>query len=530
MMIFSLLIATAAVFQLRVAAETFNQPPIFQDLPDVDLVRVDDTYYYSASTFHYSPGAPILRSYDLVNWEYLSHSLPSFDFNDPKFNLTKGRAYNGGVYASSLRYHKTQKTFYWLGCIQKNGETYVYTAPKIEGPWTKASTISNYCLYDAGLLVDDDDTIYVSSGQWTPNGAESQTWISKLDENLQVEKQESVFKSNEGLGYIEGSRFYKINGTYFLWLTNPGVGRGQIIVKSSGDVWGPYDSWHRVLKNNGNPIEGSGSPHQGAFVETPKGDYWYMAFVELGTSGRFPVLAPLKWDEEGWPNVELDSNANWKSSYDYPLPRHNVEPVEGTFEFTESKLPPRFEWNHDPNNDKWTTGPDGLVLHTATITNDFFSAQNTMTHRILGPQSNVTIELDYSSMVDGDRAGLVSLRYDAGWIGIAKDGDSTTLQMVDNAAMDPDNNFVTTSKGTVIASKSISGGKIWLRCQISTVFPNRSTFLYSTDGKTFVKLGQEHVTKQGGVWFTGTRHGIFNFATKKGGGHVVVKKFDIRLS
>lgn len=425
-MILSLLMAAAAVFQLPVAAETFNQPPIFQDLPDIDLIRVDNSYYYSASTFHYSPGAPILRSYDLINWEYLAHSLPSLDFNDPKFNLTKGRAYNGGVYASSLHYHKKQKKFYWLGCIQKNGKTYVYTAPKIEGPWTKASTISNYCLYDAGLLIDDD-TIYVSSGQWTPNGAESQTWISKLDKNLQVEKQESVFKSNEELGYIEGSRFYKINGTYFLWLTNPGVGRGQIIVKSSGDVWGPYDSWHRVLKNNGKPIDGSGSPHQGAFVDTTDGDYWYMAFVELGTSGRFPVLAPLKWDEEGWPNVELDSNGNWKSSYNYPLPRHNAEPVEGTFQFKESKLPPRFEWNHDPNNDKWSTGSDGLVLHTATITDDFFSAQNTLTHRILGPQSNVTIEL-------------------------------------------------------------------------------------------------------GGAWFTGTRHGIFNFATKKSGGHVVVKAFDIRLS
>ncbi|KAF5538621.1 glycosyl hydrolase family 43 [Fusarium phyllophilum] len=457
MMTFSLFLAAAAVFHLPVAAETFNQPPIFLDLPDIDLIRVDDTYYYSASTFHYSPGAPILRSYDF---------LPSFDFNDHKSQLDK------------------RKGVQWRS---KNGKTYVYTAPKIEGPWTKASSISNYCLHDAGLLIDDHDSIYVSSGQWTPNGADSQTWISKLDKNLQVEKQD-------------------------------------------GDVWGPYDSWHRVLKNNGKPIEGSGSPHQGALVETPEGDYWYMAYVELGTSGRFPVLAPLKWDEGGWPNVDLDSNGHWKSSYDYPLPRHNVEPVEGTFEFKESKLPPRFEWNHDPNNGKWTTGPDGLVLHTATITDDFFSAQNTLTHRILGPQSNATIELDYSSMVDGDRAGLVSLRYDAGWIAIAKDGSSTTLQMVDKAAIDPDNSFVTTSKGNVIASKSISGGKIWLRCQISTVSRNRSTFLYSTDGKTFVKLGQEHVTKQGGVWFTGTRHGIFNFATKKSGGHVIVKKFDIRLS
>ncbi|KAF5629965.1 uncharacterized protein FTJAE_8335 [Fusarium tjaetaba] len=326
--------------------------------------------------FHYrEPGGAYGRG--LEGFDPSLKMKPVLTPKSPNVNITSIKDNRSIVKletAKSLNdYHKTQKKFYWLSCIQKNGKTYVYTAPKIEGTWTKASTISNYCLYDAGLLIDDDDSIYVSSGQWTPNGAKSQTWISKLDKNLQVEKQETVFKSNQELGYIEGSRFYKINGTYFLWLTNPG---------------GPYDSWHRVLKNNGKPIKGSGSPHQGAFVETPEGDYY--------------------------------------------------------------------------------------------------------------PQSNVTIELNYSSMVDGDRAGLVSLRYDAGWIGIAKDGSSITLQIVDNAAIDPDNSFVTTSKGNLIASKSISGSKIWLRYQISTVSPNRSTFLYSTDRKTFVKFGQDHITKQGG--------------------------------
>ncbi|KAF5687218.1 glycosyl hydrolase family 43 [Fusarium globosum] len=433
-MILSLLMAAAAVFQLPVASETFIQPPIFRDLPDADLIRVDNTYYYQL-------GIPLPPS-------------PIFRLQRPEIQPYKRTGVQRRSVCIVTSLSQTKKKFYWLGCIQKNGKTYVYTAPRIEGPWTKASTLWNYCLYYAGLLIDDDDTIYVSSGQWTPNGAESQMWISKLEK-----------------------------------LTNPGVGRGQIIVKSSGNVWGPYDSWHCVLKNNGKPIEGSGSPHQGAFVDTPDGDYWYMAFVELGTSGRFPVLAPLNWDEKDWPNVELDSNGNGKSSYNYPLPRYNVETVEGTFQFKESKLPPRFEWNHDPNNDKWSTGTDGLVLHTATITDDFFFAQNRLTHRILGPQSNVTIELDYSSMVDGDRAGLVSLRKDAGWIGIAKEGSSTTLEMVDNAEMDPDNNFVTTSNGPILASKPISGGKIWLRCQISTVSPNHLSFLYSTDGNTFVKLG-----------------------------------------
>jgi beta-xylosidase len=453
--------------------------------------------------------------------------MPAFEFDDARFNLTNGSAYNGGVYASSLRYHKTHGKFYWIGCMQRHSKTYIYSAAAIEGPWEKASTIADYCLYDAGLLVDDDDRMYVASGKWVPNGAESQTWISKLSNDLQVERQESVFTSNEELGYIEGARFYKVNGIYYLWLTNPGVGRGQIIVKSSGDVWGPYDSWHRVLENNGEPIEGSGPPHQGAFVDTPDGKYWYMAFVELGTSGRFPVLAPLEWDEEGWPNVVLDENDDWKGSYEYPLPRRDVEEVEGKIDFSGSNLPARFEWNHNPDNDKWSIGT-GLTLHTATVTDDFFVARNTLTHRILGSESNATVELDYSAMKDGDRAGLASMRYDAGWIGVIHEGYQTKVQMVDYIEMEKVGSEWQTAKlGQTIASAPVGGGKIWLRCHVTTKSPNISTFMYSTDGETFVELGQAHVTIDVIQWFTGTRHGIFNFATKELGGHVLVNSFEI---
>lgn len=89
---------------------------------------------------------------------------------------------------------------------------------------------------------------------------------------MQHKKVETVFHTIPELGYIEGARFYKINGTYYLWLTNPGVGQGQIILKSSGGPFGPYDQWHRVLKNNGNPVPGASSPYQGAIVDTPQGD------------------------------------------------------------------------------------------------------------------------------------------------------------------------------------------------------------------------------------------------------------------
>src|SRR5687768_7035726 len=86
---------------------TFTNPVVWQDFADGDIIRVGDAYYYSASTMHYSPGAPILRSYDLVNWEYAGHSVPRLDFDDNGYDLNGGRKYVKGIWASTLGYRKS---------------------------------------------------------------------------------------------------------------------------------------------------------------------------------------------------------------------------------------------------------------------------------------------------------------------------------------------------------------------------------------------------------------------------------------
>src|SRR5690349_21222763 len=207
------LITLTAAAATLIAAENFNQPVLWQDLPDSDIIRVDDAYYYSASNMHFSPGAPILRSYDLVNWEYFSHSIPVFDVGKPSFDLINGNAYNGGVYASSLRYNKFDGRFYWIGCLQKDGRTFVYSAPDIGGPWTKTAVVSDRCYYDDGILFDDDGRVYIAWGKWVPNGNDAQIWVAELNENFGVKGSViTAFHTTPELGYIEGCRFYKRNG------------------------------------------------------------------------------------------------------------------------------------------------------------------------------------------------------------------------------------------------------------------------------------------------------------------------------
>lgn len=132
--LFGLVLATL------VGVRAFTNPILWQDLPDVDLKRVDNTYYYSSSTFHYSPGAPILRSYDLVNWEYFSHSVPFLDFG-AQYDMTSGqRNYLGGIWASFFGYHAQKNTWFWGGCINFY-HTFIYSSPSVAGPWTQLSLI-----------------------------------------------------------------------------------------------------------------------------------------------------------------------------------------------------------------------------------------------------------------------------------------------------------------------------------------------------------------------------------------------------
>ncbi|KLU92553.1 hypothetical protein MAPG_11498 [Magnaporthiopsis poae ATCC 64411] len=492
-------LATLALFGTAVA-EVFNQPILWQDLADTDLIRVNDTYYYSASNMHFSPGAPILRSYDLVNWEYFSHSVPTLDFGD-RFSLTNGNAYNWGIYASTIRYRSSNGLFYWIGCIQQTGKTYVYTSPSMEGPWTKASVISNVCYYDCGLLIDDDDRMYVAYGRWLADGANAVIWVAQLTKDgLQHGSNQQIFHSNQSIGYVEGARFYKRGGKYYVMLTNPGVGEGEIILKSSGGPMGPYDTWRQMLKNNGNPVAGAGRPYQGALVDTPKGDWHYIAFVNRFPGGRIPVLAPVTWDAQGWPNVNLPKGS-WASSYDYPLPKRLVKPITGTETFNGTKLGPQFEWNHNPDATKWSLGPGGLTLRTATRTDDFRRYRT----------SPYFVE-------EKNDIALSTIKQ---------------VQMTDGVLMSSQGGWRTTNKGTVVASQNLIGdananATVWLRCTTDiSGNPGYATFQFSTDGARFASLGRQHKMADGEIFFVGDRWGIFNFATKNLGGNVVVKSFTI---
>jgi beta-xylosidase len=502
-------------------SSTFTNPALWEDLPDPEVILVDGVYYYTASNMHYVPGAPILRSWDLVNWEFVGHAVPVYDYS-AKYDLNGGQAYIKGTWASSLHYRSSNKTWYWMGCIEF-GKTYVYTASSPEGTWSKHPAINN-CYYDCGMLVnydnDADDTMYVAYGG---SGDISVAQLS-ADYLTQVKTQQ-VYTTN-GSMTLEGSHFFKYNNYYYITPTRPA--NGEFVLRST-NVWGPY-TIKTLIDGQSGPIAGGGTPHQGSFIRTQNGDWYYMAFQDAYPGGRIPVLAPVTWSTDGWPSVTLVSGA-WGKSYPYPnvpRPPQATKSLTGTDTFSGTTLSPEWEWNHNPDNTKWSLS-SGLKLETAKVTNDLYAARNTLTRRTLGPQSTATIQIDVSGMLDGDIAGLALFKNSSGWIGIKKSAGTMKVAMVSGLTQDL-STFDTTSTGTEAANAAFSGTTIYLRASADgrpSGGTKQGKFSYSTDGSTFTSLGSALTLSTDWQYFPGYRFAIFNYATSSLGGVVTVKSFTL---
>ncbi|KAI0391835.1 glycoside hydrolase family 43 protein [Xylariaceae sp. FL0594] len=513
------------------ANATFQNPVIYEDFADNDVsVGPDGAYYLSASNMHYSPGAPILRSEDLVNWSFVGHSVPTLDFG-PQYNLTGGQRYRGGTWASTLRYRESNGLWYWIGCVDF-WYSYTYTAPDVTGPWTKSAVSpGGTCYYDCGLLIDDDDTMYVAYGA-------TEVHVAQLsaDGLSQVRAQSVLNATDVHEDGIEGNRMYKRNGTYYILNDHPG---DTTYIWKSASPWGPFES-KVLVKNARSPVPGGGAPHQGSLVKvagTEGADekWYYMSFTWAYPAGRMPVLAPVVWGNDGFPSLVADAQGGWGATYPLPLPSKTPATKPrwtGTDTFTGPSLSPDWEWNHNPDPSRYSV-KKGLNLSTTTVTSDFYAARNTLTHRIHGEFPSGTIKADISRMADGDRFGLAAFRDRSAYIGVHRgSGGSKVLALVYNITQD-ESTWATNNNGSVVATAVLGSDvkTLWLRADLDARASGTygANFSYSLDGSRFVRLGVDKV-KPYTMWtnwayFMGYRFGIFNYATKALGGSVKIEYF-----
>ena len=505
---------------------TFTNPIINADAPDIDIIRVGDTYYMVTTTMYIFPGATIFKSKDLVNWEYCCNPLKYIDNNDA-YNLQNGKHhYSQGQWASSLKYHNGKFYLYFIAYGRQgvdSGRNVLLTATDPEGEWTMTYMNDHY--YDSGWMFDDgpngDGNLYVACGIGTIT-------VNKLNPNTLAKISSKEVITNKD-GY-EGAHMYHIGNYYYLYLTTGGYWRGQTIYRSTNPM-GPYTECPNGNVQAGSVFSGQGI-HQGGLVQTQTGEWWTIMFKDAGAIGRVPYLEPVRW-VDGWPIIGDNGTDVSKNSRRWTKPNvgatHPITHLPTNDPFVDATLGMQWGWNHNPDNRAWslTERKGWLRLKSCSVTNTVIQARNTLMQRIMGydpegtpnyamKDSYGTAKFDVSGMKDGDVCGLVVFQDNHGYIGVkSTNGKKYFVQYL--------NNFNGTNTKEV-QGPEVTGNTVYLRA-VCNFGSSKAKFYYSTDNKTFTQLGNTLDMNYTLTVFTGNRFGLFNYSTKSTGGYVDVDWF-----
>src|ERR1019366_56880 len=507
-----------SVFLARLSApaeqsEFARNPIIWADVPDPALVRVEDTYYMSSTTMHMSPGVPIMKSEDLVNWQLIGYAYDTLGDNDG-LTLQNGKnAYGAGSWASCLRHH--DGTFYVTTFSSTTGKTHVYRTKDIEkGPWIENTFRPS--LHDHSLFFDDDGRVYMVNG----GGNIRLTELTADASGIKPDGFNQVIITNAGavagpniMLNAEGSQMRKINGKYYLFnITWPRGGMRTVIIHRADKITGPYEG-RVALQDKG--------VAQGGIIDTPQGDWYAYLFQDHGAVGRIPYLVPVKW-KDGWP--VLGENGKVPDTLNLPASKGLIPGIVASDEFDrqpgEPALPLVWEWNHNPDNSLWslTARPGFLRLTTGRVDNDFLSARNTLTQRTIGPECSGTTSVDVSDLKDGDFAGLALLQKKYGLVGVKSDGGTNFIVMVSAESGSP------VEMQRVPLAQKVAFLKAG--CDFKEL-ADKAHFFYSLDGETWSPIGGELKMSYTLPHFMGYRFGLFYHATKTAGGIVYFDYFRV---
>jgi len=469
---------------------TYINPILNADYSDPDAIRVGEDYYMVCSEFHFM-GMPILHTKDLVNWTIIGRIYSEFKFSK-KYDTNE--RYAGGSWAPAIRYHDNK---YWVYFCTPDEGLFMTTAEKPEGPWKPLVQVVDTAGWeDPCPFWDENGQAYLGRSK---KGA-GPIYIHKMSADGQK------LLDNGAIVYTgpvaEGTKIHKQNGYYYLSIPEGGVDKGWQTVLRSKNIYGPYEK-KVVLEKGSTNING---PHQGAWIDTPAGEWWFIHFQSVNTIGRVCHLQPMRWKDD-WPEmgVDIDMNGIGEPIYVWKKPDiGKVYPItapQSSDEFAGSQLSFQWAWNHNPINESWSlTNNQGFLQLDALLSTSFLKAKNTLTQKVMGPEGEVTTLLLANQLADGQKAGICLNGKQYNLIGLQKDDGKLSL-------------FVDIN-GTV-TKQSFSDSKIYLRVKVTAV-EGKNQFYYSTDNKKYYPFG-DNFSANFGYW-KGPKIGLFSYNEKNNGG------------
>lgn len=521
-MIAAILLAAAApvAAPAAVAGATYSNPIIFADYSDPDIIRVGRDYYLVSSSFHLSPGIPVLRSRDLVHWTIAGHVLPRLPFapqydmpgphtlNDTISKPVGGTRYASGVWAPSIRHHDGLFYVYWA---TPDEGIFMATAKRAEGPWSApVKVVDKPMLEDPCPFWDDDGTAWLVHSvhgagplilhRMSPDGK------SVLDDG------KVIVEDKANLPILEGPKVYKRNGWYYILAPFGGVEKGAQAALRARSIEGPYEQ-RVVLRQGTTDLQG---PHQGGWVETPSGEDWFVHFNSTGAFGRITYLEPLKWVDD-WPLIgdPIPGDTAGQPVSTHAMPDTGSPPttdrLQASDEFAGRRLGLQWEWNHNPDDKAWSLAArPGYLRLTALPAQHLVTARNTLTQILQGPASRITTRIEIGRMTDGQRAGLSLFGVRPSWIGVVREGGAAR---------------VTIASEGVETALAPAGNAVVLRAEVGP--DQKVAYSYSLDGgKSFASAGAP-IQLARFSWWKGSRPALFSFTHAPKGGSIDVDWFRV---
>lgn len=555
---------------------TYKNPIIYADVPDPDIIKVGDVFYMTSTTMHMTPGVPIMKSHDLVNWEtvnYVYHSLGE----DDCFSLKNGKNdYAAGSWASSLRYDEKTGWFFATFSCNTTGSSYFYMTDNIEkGRWHR--TVSNAKCYDAGMLFDNDGKKYIFYSKDTGKDAVHEMCFREMSvdySELKVSVGDEVVlfsctnyeKPQRGL-WGEGIHVYRHNGYYYIfaiqglewqrqeivWRCDSLDGRGR---GDEGGDWICRKVFAGDIENEDGtkPFAFTGIA-QGGIVETcDEGGYCFL-FQDHGSIGRMPCLAPFIWGRDGedrdWPLIgEVIKNSGDPFRLNYMKPCYqkpfsgfepksiiysddfsndtkNYRPYDtswngsignGEYDYNGSQFSLQWQWNHTPDNRYWSlTERNGyLRLKNGYVVRNIRSARNIATVRTYGPQSSSSTLLDFSGLTEGDFAGLTMYQHRYGYVGVTVSNGKKYVVMHKADAMND-------SDGRLCEMTELPDDVKTVYLRADGNFRDRTDkayFYYRLSEKDeWIRIGEELQMAYDWPDFVGYRFGLFIYGLNSVGGY-----------
>ena len=483
---------------------TYRNPVLFADYSDPDVVRVGDDFYLVSSSFNAVPAMPVLHSRDLVNWSLIGHvaaALPSPRYDTPQ--------HGNGVWAPSLRYHAGR---FWVFFGDPDRGIFMTSATTARGPWEPLTLVREAKGWiDPCPFWDDDGRAYLVHA-WAKSraGINGVLTVNRMspDGRTVLDEGTQVFDGRAAHPTIEGPKFYKRNGFYYIFAPAGGVTHGWQTVLRSRDVFGPYDD-RIVLQQGGTSING---PHQGGWVDTPKGDSWFLHFQDRGAYGRVVHLEPMAWRDD-WPVIGVDPDGDgrgepvltWKRP-ELGGPVNALAPATSD-EFASVALGLQWQWNANPRA-QWASlsaRPGFLRLVAQPLPTDhanLWLVPSLLFQKFQGPAFTATTRIDARALGDGDTAGLLVMGLDYAYLSVSRSANG--LRLTRATCVQSDKNSPEAEESGLI----VPAGPLDLRVTVDAGASCR--FSYSRDGRTFQPIGPSFAARPG-LWI-GARVGLFAVA------------------